>query len=311
MERDLISVIVPVYKVENFLDRCVDSLINQTYKNIEIILVDDGSPDKCPQICEEWARQDYRVKVIHKENGGLSDARNKGLESAKGKYICFVDSDDYVNKTFVENLYKTLINNNVNIACIGLQEFNDDTCPENDKFYDNKTEVFETEEAIRYLFGSEKYQNYAWNKIYLKDLFNDVKYPKGRKMEDLGTTYLLFDKCKKIAYNPARLYYYYQRENSILHQVNHQFCIDKYYLAKQRYLYVSNKYPNIADAYLCFFSDCLTLAPYQTNDENLWIKNELKKIWPKVRKEISFKQTLKYRIYRYANKFYLRKFKKC
>ena len=105
---ELVSIIVPVYKVERYLDRCLKSLVNQTYLNIEIILVDDESPDKCPEICDEWAKKDCRIKVIHKKNGGLSDARNKGLEFAEGIYVCFVDSDDYVAQTYVETLYKLI-----------------------------------------------------------------------------------------------------------------------------------------------------------------------------------------------------------
>ena len=105
MSSNLVSVIVPVYKVEQYLNRCVSSIIKQSHTNLEIILVDDGSPDRCPQLCDEWALQDSRIKVVHKENGGLSDARNVGLKKASGNYICFVDSDDYVSTKFVETLY--------------------------------------------------------------------------------------------------------------------------------------------------------------------------------------------------------------
>ena len=105
---DLISVVVPIYNVENYIKKCVDSILSQTYKNLEIILVDDGSPDNCPQICDEYAQKDNRIKVIHKENGGLSDARNAGIDISKGKFITFIDSDDYIEKDYVEVLYNSI-----------------------------------------------------------------------------------------------------------------------------------------------------------------------------------------------------------
>ena len=116
-EKTLISIIVPVYRTEKYLDRCVESIVNQTYKNLEIILVDDGSPDDCPKMCDEWAKKDKRIKVIHKENGGVSSARNIGIKSAKGKYIGFVDSDDYIEKEMYESLIDVL-NKNKNLDYI-------------------------------------------------------------------------------------------------------------------------------------------------------------------------------------------------
>ncbi len=119
--KDLITVVVPVYKVEKYIDRCVTSIINQTYKNLQIILVDDGSPDNCGKICDEYAKKDNRIEVIHKENGGLSDARNAGINIAKGKYIAFVDSDDYVANDYIEYMYKILKKENAKISICELQ----------------------------------------------------------------------------------------------------------------------------------------------------------------------------------------------
>ena len=113
---DLISVVVPIYNVENYIKKCVDSILSQTYKNLEIILVDDGSPDNCPQICDEYAQKDNRIKVIHKENGGLSDARNAGIDISKGKFITFIDSDDYIEKDYVEVLYNSIKENASDMA---------------------------------------------------------------------------------------------------------------------------------------------------------------------------------------------------
>ena len=118
---DLITIVVPVYKVEKYIDRCVTSILNQTYKNLQIILVDDGSPDNCGKICDEYAKKDNRIEVIHKENGGLSDARNAGINIAKGKYIAFVDSDDYVSNDYIEYMYKILKKENAKISICELQ----------------------------------------------------------------------------------------------------------------------------------------------------------------------------------------------
>ena len=124
MEEDLITIVIPIYKVEKYLDKCIKSVINQTYKNLEIILVDDGSPDNCPKKCDEYEKKDTRIKVIHKENGGLSDARNAGIDIAKGKYITFIDSDDYVSEDYVEYMYNLLKQNNTKMSTCETQVVN-------------------------------------------------------------------------------------------------------------------------------------------------------------------------------------------
>ena len=116
MNKEVISIVVPIYKVEKYIKKCIDSIIEQTYKNLEIILVDDGSPDGCAKICDEYAKKDKRIKAIHKENGGLSDARNVGIDISTGKYICFVDSDDYIENNYIELLYKCIVENLVSIG---------------------------------------------------------------------------------------------------------------------------------------------------------------------------------------------------
>ncbi len=224
MNNKLVSVIVPVYKVERYLDRCINSLVNQSYSHIEIILVDDGSPDKCPQLCDEWALQDARIKVVHKKNGGLSDARNEGLRKSSGKYICFVDSDDYVSTKFVETLYELLHEYNTDMSAVSHKN----VFSEEQEGYENTnhkeiTTIFEGEEAIKQLFSNDTFANYAWNKMYKRELFENISFPVGRKMEDLGTTYKLLLSANKIAYSTKVLYYYFQREDSILHKVDLDF----------------------------------------------------------------------------------------
>lgn len=175
--QELISVIIPIYNVEKYLKKCIDSIINQTYKNLEIILVDDGSPDNCGKICDEYAKKDQRIRVIHKKNGGLSDARNAGIDIAKGKYIAFVDSDDYVEKEYIEIMYKELKKNNVKIVQCGINKISD-----NEEIIDNygylKDELINSQRIME-----EKYTKYpisnvvAWNKLYDIDLFKNIRYP--------------------------------------------------------------------------------------------------------------------------------------
>ena len=190
--KDLISVIIPVYKVEEYINRCIDSVINQTYKNLEIILVDDGSPDGCPKICDEYAKKDSRIRVIHKQNGGLSDARNVGIDNANGKYITFIDSDDWIPIDSINILYKNLINTKSEISsgCL-LEVFSD-----NRKNYSNNDyEVYSKIEGLKNLFLLHDISNSASGKIYDISLFDNIRYPVGKLYEDLGTTYKLFAKC--------------------------------------------------------------------------------------------------------------------
>ena len=214
-ESDLISIVVPVYNVEKYIKKCIDSIINQTYQNLEIILVDDGSPDKCGEICEEYSKKDNRIKVIHKENGGVSDARNAGLEKATGEYIAFIDSDDYIDKNYISTLYNMCITNKAEIAQCSFKRVTDNQIA-NEKDVENKIVNMSGIEAIKNIF-KENYIEYtvAWNKLYKKSLFDNIKYPKGKLHEDEATTYKLFYEAKIVSVTNEKLYYYYIRQNSI------------------------------------------------------------------------------------------------
>ena len=222
IERDLsmekISVIVPIYNVEEFLPRCIDSLINQTYSNLEIILVDDGSPDKCGVICDGYKEKDSRIIVIHKENGGLSDARNVGLKISSGKYVSFVDSDDYVHPQYYEVLYRALISNNSDIVVCECEKVYDIK----NVNYEKKSEKidfcsYEAKEKIMNNFFNKNcgITVIACNKLFKKELFSDIEFPKGKIHEDEATTYRVFYKSRKVTYINQPLYFYYQRQNSI------------------------------------------------------------------------------------------------
>ena len=212
---ELVTIIVPIYNVEIFLKRCVDSILNQTYKNLEIILVNDGSPDKCGNICDEYAKQDNRVMVIHKENGGLSDARNAGIERAKGEFIAFIDSDDWVHEAYIEILYKQLRETNSDISVCNFFMTSTETFQvDNSKI---ETYIYSNMEALEQLFGELYVQLIAaWGKLFKRDLFDGISFPVGRVHEDEFTTYKLIYKANKIVLTTAQLLYYWQREDSIM-----------------------------------------------------------------------------------------------
>lgn len=209
----LISIIIPVYNVEGYLDTCMDSVLNQTYKNIEVILVDDGATDNSGQICDYYAEEDMRVRVIHKKNGGLADARNKGITRANGDYIMFIDSDDVVSRNFVEYLYRLIIENSSDIGicnpvhCYPGREIKFE--PESMK------KIFESEDAIVEMLYQKSFLVAAWGKIFKKEYFNDILFPYGMLFEDSAVMYKIFDKAEKIVYSDAKLYGYMHREGSI------------------------------------------------------------------------------------------------
>lgn len=188
----LISVIVPIYKVEDYMDESVESIINQTYKNIEIILVDDGSPDKCPQKCDEWVSRDNRIRVIHKKNGGLSSARNVGVENAKGEYISFIDSDDTILPDFLEQLYKGFsLFDNVGVTAVRvLRSIEGKTSEYNSKWiYSDPNIIRGGDYSIKMVTGECCYT--AWNKMYRADLCKQISFKEGRNNEDSLYQYYL------------------------------------------------------------------------------------------------------------------------
>lgn len=213
-----ISVIVPVYKVEGYLRRCVQSILDQTFKELEVILVDDGSPDGCGAICDDFAARDSRVKVIHKENGGLSDARNAGLDAATGEYIGFVDSDDHIEPTMYEALLGALEEAEADLSICNFAFVDEEnvadgiTPPLTD-------EVLTRRQALERL-GSDG-ENYvyfvtAWNRLYRRRLWEGLRFPVGKLHEDEFTAHRIFDRCEKIATVGQVLYRYVQRGGSIM-----------------------------------------------------------------------------------------------
>ncbi len=204
MATKLISVIIPVYKVEEYLDKCVESIVNQTYKNLEIILVDDGSPDNCPKMCDEWAKKDERIRVIHKENGGLSDARNAGVLVAEGEYIYFVDSDDAIIKEAVENAMNFSQNYNAQVVISTIKKKSNTQQVIVDKGYNIYKEIL----------SSAHWE--AWGKLIKTDLVKAIPFKKGRLYEDILFSPFVVLKAQNVVFVDDGAYLYTKREESIM-----------------------------------------------------------------------------------------------
>lgn len=205
----LISIIVPVYRVEAYLGRCVESLLAQTYERLEILLVDDGSPDGCPGICEAYAKKDPRVRVIHQENAGLSGARNTGIEAAGGAYLAFVDSDDYVSADFIRILYELIRETGSAISQCRFDYVQGGPIRSKEA---GAYRIYQGEGLMEQLYGPEAEATYfvvAWNKLYRRELFERIRYPKGRIHEDEATTYRLFHEGEQLVSTGQALYGYF------------------------------------------------------------------------------------------------------
>lgn len=235
MGNDLISIIIPVYKVEEYLEKCIESVLKQTYTNLQIILVDDGSPDNCGKICDEYAKKDPRIEVIHKVNGGLSDARNVGIAKAKGKYIGFVDSDDYIKEDMYEILINLIKEYDADVSICNLYDVIDGK--EYIRNNENGIQEYGRLEILKEVLLDKNIQSYAWNKLYKKELFDEIKYPIGKKYEDIGTTFYVFEKCNKIVVTSKPEYYYLKRSDSLVNNVTESTVLDYTDIIIQRYLY--------------------------------------------------------------------------
>lgn len=214
-KKPLISVIVPVYNVEEYLPRCVDSILAQTYENLEVILVDDGTKDNAGLLCDQYAQKDARIKVIHKTNGGLSSARNAGIDIAKGDYLAFVDSDDWIEPDAYEVMMAAAQKYDVKLVCAGRYDMDSEQgekipglCPE-------KEEVIRGTELVRRMFTWNHIDSAAWDKLYHRDLFREIRYPVGRVCEDVPTTYKIALDAGNVAMCPKPIYNYFHRPGSI------------------------------------------------------------------------------------------------
>lgn len=240
-----ISVIVPVYNVEQYLERCVDSIINQTYTNLEIILVNDGSTDNSGKLCDELAKKDERIRVIHKENGGLSDARNRGIDEAESDLVGFIDSDDYIDSDMYEVLLKNLDNTDADLSMCALYDVYNNT-PEA-QVTNKETWKLSSEQAIKMVMEAKILSVTAVNKLYRKSLFTDLKFEVGKIAEDAFIMIKLLDKCEKIVATNEKKYYYVHRENSITTQKFSTKFLNVIEAYEQNSNIILEKYPKLKD----------------------------------------------------------------
>lgn len=240
----MISIIIPVYNTEAYLDKCIESVTAQTYTDIEIILVDDGSPDNCPAICDVWAAKDSRIKVIHKPNGGLSDARNAGMAIAQGEYIGFVDSDDWIEPQMYELLLDTLQSSQADIVECAIDKFSANKPPFINANLEHKVTAYSTVEALKELILERDLHQMACNKLYNANIAKQIQFENGKICEDEFWTYQIFGIAQRIFKINIPLYHYLQREGSIIHTYSPKrlACITAF---EQRKDYMKINYPEL------------------------------------------------------------------
>lgn len=273
---DLITVILPVYNVSQYLHRCIKSVISQTYKNIEIILVDDGSTDNSGSICDEYKDIDHRIKVIHKVNGGLSDARNAGIEIATGEYLTFIDSDDYIDEDYVKYLYGLVKEGQTLMSiCSHTVVYDNGTVLKKET---GERQKLESKTVLDRILYDEDIDLSAWAKLYHKSLFKDIRFPVGRLFEDAATTYKFIDKSGYVMIGSQSKYYYMIRSNSISTVGFSRKKIDLITSTKEMCDYCENKYPELKSGALrrLTYSYLSTLSQLaNSNVKDIEIQKEL------------------------------------
>lgn len=212
----MISVVIPIFNISQYLSQCMDSVLAQSYEDLDIILVDDGSTDDCPRMCDGYKEQDVRVKVIHKENGGLSDARNVGMKIAAGEWIYFVDSDDWVDRNAIQQLYNFAVENHCDVVQGGLYyAYQDHLLYRKASKKEQRRTVLERNDAMQELIINDRVKNFAWGKLYKKELIKDLEFPVGKYFEDSFWQHKVMDRVERYGIIDEPLYYYRQRQDSI------------------------------------------------------------------------------------------------
>ena len=231
---DKVSVIVPIYNVEKYLDRCVESIVDQSYEELEIILVDDGSPDNCPGMCDDWAKKDSRIKVIHKENSGPSSARNVGLDNMTGDYVYFIDSDDYINEKAIETLYELLKQHDADMSYGRFYRVFENETNYYQPVFSNKISVYNEDtfwKMLYSLYGTKEVE-YAvnmivpWNKLIKSSVFDGLRFDIDKYYEDERIIHKIIHECKKIVFTDTRLYEYINNPNGRMSSFSEKHFID-------------------------------------------------------------------------------------
>lgn len=243
-----VSIIVPVYKTEKYIRRCLESLVNQTYNNLDIILVDDGTPDNAGQICDEYADGDSRIRVIHQENAGQSAARNNALKVASGEYFCFVDSDDYIALDMVERLLNLIEKTNADISMIDYQVFTGERGDEALEHPVTEEEFMDNIQMIRNIHTvKDELYVVMWGKLFKRELFQGIQFSVGRICEDLDVLYKLYDKVKKAVYCDDKLYYYFRGNvSSSTFGLDQKFYDDVFWVLENEIRYIDEKHPELS-----------------------------------------------------------------
>lgn len=284
---EVVSVIVPIYNVQKYLKKCIESIIGQSYKNLEIILVNDGSTDDSPVICEEYKVKDSRITVIHKRNGGLSDARNAGLDICKGKYVFFVDSDDYIHPETIYEMLLQATQNNAEIVECGIYHTveNDDTTFAYARC-EKIVKVYNHDDAVRNILDYH-FSIVAWNKLYISSLFNNIRFPVGKLHEDEFIIPFIVDKCQRYITISNQYYAYVQRTGSIMNQQYDKRRLDVIEAHEARLKYFNEKYKNKYNYIMAYhyFVACMELK--QIMKEN-YCDSNIQKLAKKLAKQIIF-----------------------
>lgn len=309
---ETISVIVPVYKVEKYLDQCVTSIIEQSISNLEIILVEDGSPDQCGAMCDAWATKDQRIKALHKKNGGLSDARNFGLKYARGSYIAFVDSDDIIAPKMMEKLLDVIKQSGADIAECNYLRFSDNV-PCYDEGNSSSITLYTTQEAMQRLIEESVFKYTVWNKLYRRKVFDSLEFEVGKLHEDVFFTYQAFGMCKNIGKIEEPLYYYRQREGSIMGEAVSLRNLDALEARKKQYFYMKDNFPDLACmAQSQVLGNCLYLGQQFLDCREFDVKEEalkrIKVLYDKIYNDQIIHESKKQKFWYFMAK---RNFKRC
>lgn len=249
MDQNLISIIIPVYGTKDYLEKCLNSVINQTFKNLEIILVNSTDAEGTQEICEKYKELDHRIHVIHVSNVGVGEARNIGIKKSSGKYLGFVDSDDYIKEDMFEILLKNINDSNADIADIGFTREIDGQLE--NKVFTNNIEVLENETALEELLKDRKVLSYMWNKLFRREVWHNIWFDSNKMYEDIDIMYKLFLNASKVVLIDSLKYIYVQRDTSIMHTKNSRFILDRLNVVVDRY----NMLKNTNSEKICFMNE--------------------------------------------------------
>lgn len=296
MDKPLISVIVPIYNVEPYLNRCVESIVNQTYQNLEIILVDDGSPDNCAKICDDWAEKDSRIKVLHLQNGGAGKARNIGFSVCKGELISFVDSDDVLNSSFYNNM---LLCFKDNVDIVECEYFVFDTSfPIFCEIDIANKEVYDVNKAMYCHISDSLFKQVIWNKLYKREIVDGVAFPEGKLIDDEFWTYQVIGRAKKLIHLNQKLYAYRQQADSVMHKKYSILRLQALDAQYERLQYLQECYPSLLQkAKIMFLLACIhhgqMVQKYCPNNEKKIAMKKIEKYYQSIHLDSSELKSVK------------------